>query len=198
MKDKSNSLYICICILFLVLGFHLGANIEDEIVAYFRVANIDANNVITACGIIITSMFAFFGLKEARRNTRLQSEPFLYSLQETDYGKNTYQFYLINSGAGSVIKMSYSLFHNDEQISLDMLRFKLRKITHKDESLKHSYSTPEAIPAGIKSAFINLNLENIDENKFASITNFLADLTLSINYETVLGEVNNKTFKLYK
>lgn len=181
-----------------MLGFHIGASIEDELVTYFRTANIDANNVITACGIIITSMFAFFGLKEARRNTRLQSEPFLHSQQETNYEKNTYQFYLINSGAGSVIKMQYNLFYDGEQISLAKLRVMLGEITNKDKSLKHSYSTSEAIPPGEKSIFVDLSLENMDEFKFADITNLLANLTLSINYETVLGKVNNKTFSLYK
>lgn len=197
MKDKSNSLYICICILLLVLGFHLRANIEDEIVAYFRAANIDANNVITACGIIITSMFAFFGLKEARRTTKLQAEPFLHCQRETDYGSNTYQFHLLNSGTGTVINIKYKLLYNSDLISFAKLRSLLGNVTDKDKSLEHSFCTMEAIRPGSKFAFIDLNLTELNDLKFHCILHLLSDIELSIDYETVLGEFRHDTFKLY-
>lgn len=130
-------------------------------------------------------------IKDHERHNRLMATPHISGWTYVDSDKQKFQFTLENTGIGPAVIRSVTLHVGEEQIkgwSADLIDKAVKKLygpLERKESFE-MFMPGDIVPPGKKYVVISMKLEN--EAAAAVEEHILANITLKISYDSILGD----------
>lgn len=195
---KSNISFILICLALVLAGILVGSNFDDSISFYIRNSKIKLGDALTVLGILVSSIFAYYGFREARLNTINQNTPYIHILCETNPYENFFSVKIINSGTGAALDIKSTVLMCDDSIDLSCLVERLNKLVSGEKVFRFKSNTTVALSIGNSVELFRLNFTSPDTNnsEILKIKFLLSNLKLQVKYKNALDTNFEKTFKL--